>query len=161
MIRPLNDELKEYREKNRLVMEGFPVKPLVDYIFVADLGQPNRTESGVILGDSENFARYKHTDSRWGIVCAVGPGRLKYSTTLKRYIIDPALKSLGLKLGDTVIFSRRLGTRINMKFHPPGVPVPLFIRVLDPTKVSAIVDDFVPWWDIEESVLRPDVIMSG
>lgn len=145
------------------MMDGFPIRPNLDYIFVADLGQPNKSHDGTIyLGDDpKTFSRYKYSDSRYGIVCAMGPGRLRYSKLLKKNIIDPALEGLGLSIGDVVIFSRRLGTRTAKKFQPPGIPCPLFLRVLDPSKVSAIIDDFEPWWEISEGVLHPDLIMSG
>lgn len=144
------------------IMEGFPMKPILDYIFVADLGQPNRDQSGIFLGDDPNtFARYKHSDVRYGIVCAIGPGRYFYNKKLKKEVIDSRLSSLGLKIGDVVVFGRRFGSRLGIKWQPPGVPIPVFIRVLDPDKVMAVADDFQPWWDIEESVLDPNGMMTG
>jgi len=155
-------EEEEMEKPQVQMMDGFPVKPMLDYIFVADLGQPNRDQSGLFLGDNpQTFARYKHTDHRFGIVCAIGPGREVYSRKLRRTIIHPALAELGLKLGDVVVFNRRFGSRLGLKWQPPGVPVPVFVRVLDPDKTLAIADDFRPWWDIAESVLDPDGIMTG
>lgn len=152
-------------ERARYAMEGFPVKPVHDFIYVADLGQPNLSQGGVWLPDEAfKFARYKHLNERYGIVCAIGPGREKWNPFKKRSVLDPELPGLleeGLKLGSTVLFNRRFGSRFPVMFQPPGFTHPLYLRVLDPQKTLCLVDDFEPWWDIERGVLHPDLVMSG
>lgn len=148
------------------MMEGFPVKPLHDFVFVADLGQPNLSQGGVWLPDEAfKFGRYKYLNERYGIVCAIGAGRTKWSTMQKKLIVDQALPDLidgeGLALGTTVMFNRRFGSRLGYMFQPECFSHPLYIRVLDPEKVLCLVEDFEPWWDIERGVLSPDLIMSG
>lgn len=144
------------------VVDGLKLRPLKDFIYVASLGQPDMSEGGLYLGDDPNtFGRYKHSDSRYGIVIAIGPGRPVYVSKLKRvrYIVP------GVKLGDVVLFSRRMGSRLGggIKFKPEGwgFKQPLYIRVLDTDKIAAIVEDFKPWWNVEESQLDPDGIMTG
>lgn len=149
---------------DRQVMEGFPVTPMCDYIFVADLGQPTESEGGIIIPvDSDRHSRYRAGDWRYGVVCAIGPGRVIASGKLcGRVKADlPAMIEEGLRVGCVVVFNRRVGTRMPVKFQPPGVDVPLFVRVLDPMKVEAIVDDFKPWWNIADGVLDPSRDMSG
>lgn len=146
----------------RQMMDGFPIKPMNDFIFIADLGQPNKSHGGIELPDEDvTFARYKLFDERYGMVVAIGPGRRRWSKLLKKEIIDPDLEDLGLSLGDIVIFNRRMGSRLGIKWQPPGVPIPVFIRVLDPMKALARVDGFEPWWDLEKGILNPDGIMTG
>lgn len=146
-------------------MEGFPVRPVLDFIYVADLGQPNLSYGGVWLPDEAfKFARYKHLNERYGIVCAIGPGRWKWNAREKTDRLDQQLRGLldeGLKLGSTVLFNRRFGSRFPLMFQPPGFAHPLYIRVLDPVKTLCLIDDFEPWWDIERGVLHPDLVMSG
>jgi hypothetical protein len=160
----------------RRMAEGFPVKPMHDYIFVADLGMPSQSQGGVWLPDEAfTFARYKHLNERYGIVVAIGPGRMmdprKDSLCQgcswrcpKKTRLCPKLAGLideGLDLGSTVMFNRRFGSRLGMMFQPDGFAHPLYMRVLDPDKVLALVDDFKPWWDTERGVLHPDLVMSG
>ena len=160
----------------RQKMDGFPVKPLHDYIFVADLGMPSQSQGGIWLPDDAfKFARYKHLNERYGIVCAIGPGRLMASRkeSLCRNcswkcrqgaITCPKLQGLvneGLQLGSVVMFNRRFGSRLGIMFQPPEFSHPLYVRVLDPDKVLSLVDDFEPWWDTEKGVLHPDLVMSG
>lgn len=158
-------------------VEGFPVRPMHDYIYVADLGQPNLTEGGVWLPDEAfKFARYKHLNERYGIVVAIGKGRLmnpgesslckqcsspcKKGKTVRCPKL-PALFDEGLELGSTVLFNRRFGSRLGYMFQPEEFAHPLYVRVLDPDKVLALVEGFEPWWDTERGVLHPDLVMSG
>jgi hypothetical protein len=172
---PFDDEPKEKVMEIRMI-EGFPVRPMHDFIFVADLGQPNLSHGGIWLPDEAfTFARYKHLNERYGIVCAIGSGRMMNVRTNemcqrcswgcpKKTMVCPKLAGLheeGLELGKTVLFNRRFGSRLGLMFQPPGFSHPLYIRVLDPDKVLAFVDDFEPWWDIERGVLHPDLVMSG
>jgi len=157
---------KNVIERDMQMMEGFPVKPMHDYIFVADLGQPNLSQGGVWLPDEAfKFGRYKYLNERYGVVCAIGPGKMRWSAMQKKLIVDPALSDLidgeGLVLGSMVMFNRRFGSRLGYMFQTEGFSHPLYVRVLDPEKVLCIVENFEPWWDIERGVLSPDLIMSG
>lgn len=174
-------QLPKFNPKEKVVkkmkkMEGFPVRPMHDFIFVADLGMPNQSQGGVWLPDEAfKFARYKHLNERYGIVCAMGPGRMMNNRqeslckdcTIRcseGAIICPKLRGLqdeGLKLGSVVMFNRRFGTRLGLMFQPPEFAHPLYMRVLDPDKVLCLVENFNPWWDTERGVLHPDLLMSG
>jgi len=167
---------KEKAMERRMV-EGFPVKPMHDYIFVADLGMPAQSQGGIWLPDEAfTFARYKHLNERYGIVVAIGPGRVmhpkehslckqcSWPCPKTREVNCPKLAGLydeGLDLGSTVMFNRRFGSRLGLMFQPEGFSHPLYVRVLDPDKVLCLVDDFEPWWDTEKGVLHPDLLMSG
>lgn len=142
--------------------EGFPVRPLRDYIFVADYGQPDKSEGGILYGDSDTqFGRYRASDWRHGEVIAIGPGKFLPNGT--RAEMPP------LSVGDVVIFSRKHGTRLpgELRFKHPrftdGHPAArgLLIRVLDPMKCQAVCEDFVPWWDVQGSQFDPSKTMSG
>lgn len=168
--------LKEKAMETQM-MEGFPVRPMHDYIFVADLGMPSQSQGGIWLPDEAfKFARYKHLNERYGVVCAIGKGRIMqpgidslcrqcpWDCPKKKSILCPKLGGLideGLELGSTVMFNRRFGSRLGLMFQPPGFAHPLYIRVLDPDKTLCLVDDFEPWWDIERGILHPDLVMSG
>lgn len=169
--------VQKEKEMEIQMMEGFPVRPMHDYIFVADIGMPAQSQGGIWLPDEAfKFARYKHLNERYGIVCAIGKGRwmnpatdslcgtCSWACSKKKPRLCPKLAALcgeGLELGSTVMFNRRFGSRLGMMFQPPGFSHPLYVRVLDPDKVLCLVEDFEPWWDIERGILHPDLVMSG
>jgi hypothetical protein len=173
---PFDDEPKEKVMEIQMA-EGFPVRPMHDYIFVADIGMPAMSQGGIWLPDEAfKFARYKHLNERYGIVVAIGKGRVmepgtdslckqcSWGCPKRKAIICPKLGGLideGLKLGSTVMFNRRFGSRLGIQFQPEGFAHPLYVRVLDTDKVLCLVDDFEPWWDTERGVLHPDLLMSG
>lgn len=140
--------------------KGFNVHPRLDYIFIVDYGQPDKTKSGLYLSDSDShFWRYKHDEWRYGEVVAVGPGRWSKAGHERSGMPD-------LKVGDKVMFSRKSGTRLpkyqySMRsMHYPDAGE-LNVRILDPVKIAGKVNDFEPWWDIGEAQLNPSGTMSG
>jgi co-chaperonin GroES (HSP10) len=143
-------------------VEGFPFRPMLDFIYVVEFGQPVVSQGGIYLGDSsEHHWRYRVDEIRYGEVVALGPGRWGKSMSSQRKR-DPMPD---LVLGDIVGFSRKSGTRLpkNRRFASPRFPTvgELNIRVLDPTKIVFIHADFQPWWNIGESLQDPDGMMTG
>lgn len=138
---------------------GFHVRPMQDFIWVADFGQPTQTMSGITIPDSEEHHwRYRSEEWRFGHVLAIGPGRWKEGTRDRLPMPD-------IVVGNTVMFLRRVGTRFShIRFkHPlfPGISDGLYVRVLDPEKAHIEVTEWKPWWNLEEGVLNPDSVMSG
>ena len=138
-------------------VDGFKWDPILDYIFVADYGQPDRSAGGILLGDF-NFGPYRFDLWRYGEVIAIGPGRQgKRSSSLKP--MPP------VKLGDVVMFSRKHGTRLpgEVRFHHPTYKSEdgLLVRVLDPEKTVAVLGDFKPWWDPTTRQIEPGIDFSG
>jgi len=139
---------------------GFPFWPQHDFVVVADFGQPDRTEGGMILGDNaQEFWRYRFGMWRYGEVLAIGPGRL----TRKKKVL---VQTPDVEIGDVIMFSRKHGTRIpgDMRFAHPnfkGAKDGLLLRVLDTDKCVAVMEDFNPWWAVEECQLNPAGMMSG
>lgn len=139
--------------------KGFHVRPLLDFIWVADFGQPAQSRGGIIVADSESqHWRYRHEEWRFGHVLAVGPGRWREGTRERMPMPDIAV-------GDTVMFLRRVGTRFShIRFHHPlfpNLPRGLYVRVLDPDKAAIKVIEWEPWWNLEDGILDPDSEMSG
>lgn len=139
---------------------GFHVRPRLDFIFLVDYGQPDRSPGGIHVPDnSEEFWRYRQTHWRWGEVIAVGPGR--WHKRIQKRIPMP-----DIKVGDKVVFSRKFGTRLpkyaydiaSMHYPEAGR---LNVRVLDPTKIAGVINGFEPWWDIAKGQINPDTTMSG
>lgn len=144
-------------QKRAVKVDGFKWDPILDYIFVADYGQPDRSSGGIILGDF-NFGSYRFDLWRYGEVIAIGPGRTgKWSRTLKD--MPP------IKLGDVVMFSRKHGTRLpgEVRFNHPTFKSEegLLVRVLDPMKSVAVLNDFQPWWDPTTRQIDPNIDFSG
>ena len=136
-------------------VKGLGFEPILNRIFVADYGQPETSEGGIIIGDSsDQFGRYRFSEWRYGEVLAVGPGT--FNARGKR------LPMPDLKVGEVVMFSRKHGTRLpgDMRYEHPRYG-DLLIRVLDPDKAQAIVDGFVPWWNVQQSQLDPAGVMTG
>ena len=142
--------------------EGFPVRPLGFYIFVADFGQPDRSEGGIYYGDSTTqFGRYRMSEWRHGEVIAMGPGMI---------LPDGRRAPMpSIEIGDVVMFSRKHGTRLpgELRYRHPRytgdhpAAQGLLIRVLDPWKCQAACDGFVPWWDAQAAQMDPSKTMSG
>lgn len=156
-------------------VEGCPIKPRLDFIYVADYGKPNRTRGGIFLpeGAAFDYPAYRFDLWRYGEVIAIGPGRpaKDKKTGLER--ADGKLVPMpDIKLGDVVMFSRKHGSRLGYRYKHPVLTTKqyalddtlngLLIRILDPEKCVAICDDFEPWWDPEECTpVSPSQIMSG
>ena len=145
-------------------VDGFPIRPRLDYIFVADFGQPDCTPGGIFIGDdAKQFWRYRFDLWRFGEVVAIGPGRPREEPgedgTLPRVLIPMP----EISIGDTVMFSRKHGTRLGdgWTFEIPKYNRPLLLRVLDPEKCVAVLPGFDPWWNVEQSQLNPDGMMTG
>ena len=136
------------------IAEGFGVRARKDFIFVAEYGQPDRSAGGILLGEA-NFSVYRHHNLRYGEVLSVGPGRVNDKGVL--------LPMPDLAIGDVVIFSRKVGSRLAMRYKHPTYQHPdgLLIRVLDPMKCLAIARDFRPWWDVEKAQVDPGIWFSG
>jgi len=142
--------------------KGFPISPRADLVFVADYGQPDMTEGGLMIGDSgTDYWRYRANDWRFGEVIAIGPG--PWSEDGSRRLPMPRIE-----IGDVIMFSRKHGTRLpgDMRYkHPLYSKGPaadgLLIRVLDPMKCQAVCADFKPWWNVHLSQLEPSNTMTG
>jgi co-chaperonin GroES (HSP10) len=148
-------------------VEGFPIKPVKDFVYVVEYGQPDRTEEGVLFGsvtmlgapEDTQFGRYRSSEWRYGQVVAIGVGKPRWSKKLKRDVVPEA----PFKVGDTVMYSRRFGSRLGAenRFQAPGHSKPLNVRVFSVDQIVAVVDDFEPWWPIEECQLDPNATMTG
>lgn len=147
--------MKIQSEKGRHV-EGFEWSPLREFIYVADFGQPDKTPGGLYLGDF-NFGQYRFDTWRYGEVIAIGPGHVNKKG--KRIPIHD------IELGDVVMFSRKHGTRLpgDVRYEHPKYPgrEGLLVRVLDPEKTVAVMEDFEPWWDVLSRQVDPGVHFSG
>lgn len=125
------------------VVEGFDYTPTSFYIFVADYGQPQMSKGGIYYG-GEHTA-YRADQWRYGEVIGIGPGKIT-----RKGIRIPVPD---IDLGDVVLFSRRHGTRLGLRYHHPTYKTRdgLLVRVLDPDKTVAIMRGFEPWWDVQEA----------
>lgn len=136
------------------------LKPLADYIFVSEYGQPNQSVGGIHLVDGDrDFGRYRMSELRLGEVIAVGPGRWHHERLVRLPVRD-------VVVGDKVLFSRKHGTRLPGRryLHPDLCKqgdAGLVVRVLDPGKVVAVVSDFHPWWDVQAAQGSPGGVMTG
>lgn len=145
-------------QDRRQKVDGFPYWARRNYIFVADFGQPDRSEGGIHLGDF-NYGVYRFDLWRYGEVISTGPGLLREGG-----VREPMPN---VKLGDIVLFSRKHGTRLpgSVRFDHPKYPDAkdgLLVRVLDPDKVVAVVDGFDPWWNVaQRQRVDPGVDFSG
>lgn len=129
--------------------------PILDRIFVASFGQPDRSAGGILMpDDGKQFWRYRQGEWRYGEVIAIGPGQFNQR--------GERLPMPNIKVGDTVAFSRRHGSRLpgDERYDHPKYG-PLLIRVLDPEKCQAIVTGLEPWWDVQASQIDPSQMMSG
>lgn len=142
--------------------DGFPIRPLNFYIYVADFGQPDRSSGGIIYGDStKEYGRYRMSEWRHGEVIAIGPGGILPNGNRSKM---PAVN-----IGDVVMFSRKHGTRLpgELRYQHPKytgdhpAAQGLLIRVLDPWKCQAVCEGFVPWWDVQGSQMDPSKTLSG
>lgn len=137
-------------------VEGFAWAPMREFIYVADFGQPDKTPSGIYIGDYD-FGGYKFDTWRYGEVIAIGPGRLSKK--------GHRVPITDIELGDVILFSRKHGTRLpgEVRYQHPKYPGRdgLLVRVLDPMKTVAVVDDFEPWWNVLERQLDPGIHFSG
>lgn len=146
--------------------KGFPIAPRLDYIFVVDFGQPDRSRGGILIPDetAKQFWRYRYDLWRFGEVVALGPGR-PFEEFIEELdgIPEGLVPMPNIKIGDTVMFSRKHGTRLGSgwTFKHSKYDRPLLIRVLDPSKCVALLPNFDPWWNVEESQLNPDGVMTG
>ena len=129
--------------------EGFPFKPIRDFVFVLEYGQPNKYKGSslYIPNSSEGHWRYLAQEWRVGEVVAVGPG---YKDDRGKFRPAP-----DVNIGDVVLFSRRHGTRLPEKYrftHPKYSPDRgMSVRILDAEKCLAVFEGFEPWWDVAES----------
>lgn len=156
------------------MIEGCPVIPRLDFIYVADYAQPNRTRGGIYLpkGAAFDYPSYRFDIWRYGEVIAIGPGR-PATDKRGREKADGTLRPMpDLKLGDVVMFSRKHGGRTGLRYKHPVLTTKryalddtlsgLLIRIIDPNQCQAVIEDFEPWWDPEECTpVSPSQIMSG
>jgi len=144
------------KNQTKVAGERFPWRPILDYIFVADYGQPDRSEGGLFLGDF-NFGNYRFDHWRYGEVIAMGNGRFNADGI--------RMPMPEISVGDVVIFSRKHGTRLpgDVRFAHPRYPSPngLLVRVLDPSKTVGVCEGFVPWWDVASRQIDPGSEFSG
>jgi len=146
-------------------VEGLGIRPIREFIYVADLGQPNMSKGGILFGNYE-WAAYRVDEWRFGEVIAIGPGA--YGPDGSR------LPMPDLNLGDVVAFSRKHGSRTDLRYiHPTYTKASyahgpdndldgLLIRVLDPDKAVLVIENFEPWWDPDECTPRsPGTWFSG
>jgi len=123
------------------------ITPIGPYAWVVELGQPDRTESGLYVPDNdETHWQYRNSEWRFGKVVAVGPDR----TEGKKRRSAP-----DVELGDYVLFSRRHGTRLEVQFEGQ------WLRILDVNQIVGVVEDWVPWWNPAECQKRPSGTMTG
>ncbi len=139
-------------------VEGFPYWARRNFIFVADYGQPDKSQGGVFLGDFD-FGVYRHDMWRFGEIIAIGPGVLQDSGN---YLPMPE----EFKLGSVVAFSRKHGSRLpgQVRFRHPTFPSKdgLLVRVLDyPEKTPVLLDEFKPWWNVAARQTDPSIDFSG
>ena len=131
------------------------VKCTKDLIIVADFGAPNKTKSGLFIPEGraeEHFWSYRFDLWRYGEVIAIGPGR----TDIAGRFFEPP----DVRIGDTVLFSRKHGTKVGRYYDHPKFGRLLF-RHLDTEKSVAVVKNFEPWWDAKETQVRPDQQFYG
>jgi co-chaperonin GroES (HSP10) len=140
--------------------EGFHVRPRLDFIFILDYGQSDRSPGGIHIPDNtDEHWRYRQSMWRFGEIIAIGPGRFKEGTEFRIKLPD-------LKVGDKIYFSRKFGTRLTkysfqmLSAHYPKSG-PLNMRVLDPTKIAGVDNEFEPWWNLEAAQLNPEGTMTG
>lgn len=137
--------------------DGFPFRPIRNFIFVADYGQPDKSEGGLFLGNFD-FGGYRFDLWRYGEVIGIGPG-IQHPKT------HAWLPMPDVKIGDVVLFSRKHGTRLHggIRYMHPTIKSRegLLVRVLDPEKTVAVVEDFKPWWDVGSRQLDPGIDFSG
>jgi len=136
--------------------DGFPIKPIRKFLYVVEYGQPNRSEGGILLGnitmigeaEDTQFGQYRMSEWRYGEVVAMG---------------SEVVRMGEVSLGDTVVYSRRFGSRLGKeyRFKIPKYDTPLNVRVFSIDQITGVVDGFQPWWDVEESVLDPGGVMTG
>lgn len=159
----METELREAQKE-----KGFPLRPQRNFAYVLELGVPDRSQGGILFGSEEMlgkkeriFGRYQMSEERFGVVVAIGPGKMRRSKILGMDILDPPPD---VELGDVVMFSRKHGSRLHadVRFEVERFKgVSLNIRVLDPSQVMAVWDDFKPWWDVEEARQDPGGVMTG
>lgn len=148
-------------------VEGFPIRPVKDFVYVVEYGQPDRSEGGILYGsvsmvgaaEDTQFGRYRSSEWRYGQVVAIGVGKPRWSRKLKREVVS----EVPFQLGDTVMYSRRFGSRLGAeyRFKIPEYEKPLNVRVFSVDQIVAKVENFTPWWAVEESQLDPNATMSG
>jgi chaperonin GroES len=138
---PIGDEAQadEKPEEPLRIPENYAMRE--DLVMVAEFGQPDRTPGGIYVPD-----RYKATEWRFGRVMSAGPGK-----RTKNGVRSP----MPLKSGDNVLFSRRFGTQ--MKKGEDGITM----RVLSLTQILCKVEDFEPWWNVQECQSSPGTVNSG
>jgi len=137
-------------------VDGFPIVPIRKFLYLVEYGQPNRSEGGLYFGNVQmvgapedtQFGRYRSSEWRYGKVVALG---------------SEVVRGGELELGDVVLYSRRFGSRLGTanRFKVPEYQEPLNVRVFSMDQIEGVVDDFTPWWDVEESQLDPDGVMTG
>jgi co-chaperonin GroES (HSP10) len=152
-------------------------------IIVAEYGQEDVTKGGIFIPegraggllpgnqDKEQFWRYRFGEWRFGEVVAIGNG---YVGPLYSGPMMEQRKAQGLsesnptvfheppdvRLGDVVMFSRKHGTKVGLRFKHDKYG-DLLLRFLDPAKTVAVWDDFEPWWDVENTQVRPSEQFYG
>lgn len=138
-------------------VSNFPWVPILDYVFVADYGQPDTSAGGLFLGNFD-FGGYRYDQWRYGEVIGIGPGRPN-SKGVRKPMPE-------ISLGDIILFSRKHGTRLpsELRYVHPTIKSKegFLIRVLDPEKTQAVLTDFVPWWDVgKRQSVNPGADFSG
>jgi hypothetical protein len=159
------------------------VRCMRNLIAVAEYGQEDTTKGGIIIPegrqgglltggqDREQYYRYRHGEWRYGEVIAIGPGYIGDLHSRKlmeqfakdgKILANPVVwhEPPDVRIGDVVMFSKKHGTKVGLRYRHPTYGN-LLLRFLDPKKTVAVVDDFVPWWDVENTQVRPDQHFHG
>lgn len=173
---PSGFDLLSIREGDVLAVIGRHVRPIRDWVVVGDLGQPNVSESGLIhFPDPLNadYHRYRQQEFRFGVIVATGEGRVTRETKDVEFRqrtgrVVKARRDVGAgrfipydgpPVGAVVIYRRSHG----LKFaYEVGTEFGrCWARTLDQSMLIATIEDFSPWWDVEESQIHPDVEFSN
>jgi len=151
------------------------IRTIRDWVVVADLGQPLTTEGGVYLPDfMENSGRYNHDEIRLGVIVSNGPGRTTAKTEKVQFLnrakktMQEAIRRSGFRrfipydgppIGTVVMYKRNHGIKVEVEVESPWGKC--WARILDQDMLMSVVEDFVPWWDVEASQVHPDQNFSN
>lgn len=132
------------------------VRPIRDWVVVADFGQSPTTKSvssgGLYLPDGgDDSSRYNFFHFRMGEVLSVGKGAV-----YKGKLIVPTSP----RVGEVILYSRRVGARLHYQ-HVHQKYGALYLRVLDQNQILAVMEDFEPWWNPGDAQISPSLDYSN